>query len=143
MVREATADDVPRLVEMGARFIAETGYSAHLTASTEQMKTTAEWIIATGGMVFVFEVDGRVVGMVAVMVYPHPFSGELTGNELFWWVEPEHRGGGYRLMRAAERWCEARGAVAMQMVAPNQKVADFYARCGYVPLEQVYQRRFA
>jgi GNAT superfamily N-acetyltransferase len=141
MIREATLADLPRLVEMGVRFIAQTAYAELVQADPERMQSIAEGVLeASNGTVFVSEHDGTITGMIGVLVYPHPFSNEPTGFDLFWWVEPEARGHGVRLMRAAEAWAKARGATKMQMVAPSPRVEELYARLGYRPIEVAYQR---
>jgi GNAT superfamily N-acetyltransferase len=58
-----------------------------------------------------------------------------------WWVEPGHRGIGVRLYYALERWARARGAVALQMIAPTEAVAAIYRRLGYGAIETIYQKR--
>jgi GNAT superfamily N-acetyltransferase len=60
--------------------------------------------------------------------------------EVVWWVEPEARGDGVRLLRAAEDWAIEQGIGKMQMVAPNERVGALYERMGYLPVETSYQR---
>jgi GNAT superfamily N-acetyltransferase len=140
-IREATAADVPRLVEMGRRFRAESAYALRLADNPAQMATMAEYLIASdNGLVLVVERDGLLVGMIGVLVFPHPLSGALTAGEVVFWVEPEHRGYGVRLMRRAEQWAIARGATTMQMVSPTPEVGQFYARLGYHALEVAYEK---
>lgn len=143
MIREATLEDVPRLVAMGRRFLAETPYGEVLTESVERLTRLAEGLIANDtGIVFVFEVGDRPVGMLGAVVVEHPLSGQRMATELFWWVEPEYRrgGAGLLLMERAEAWATAAGAEALQMVAPNAQVARVYAARGYTLREQVFQR---
>ena len=143
MIREATVDDVPSLVEMGARFISETGYRNHLAInSTALADLMLKLIDATAGVIFVSEMDGKTVGMIGAHVYMHPMSWESVGAETFWWVEPEARGkgSGIRLLKKAEAWADDKGAVRMQMVAPNEKVAKVYAALGYTKIEEQYQK---
>ncbi|KKL26893.1 hypothetical protein LCGC14_2390670, partial [marine sediment metagenome] len=37
MIREATPDDIPRLVEMGRRFVSESSYKEVISENPEQM----------------------------------------------------------------------------------------------------------
>ena len=141
MIRQARHTDTVRLMEMGARFIAETSYARLVAADPSRMLSIVEGVLAaSNGAIFVSDIDGSLTGMIGVLVYPHPFSNELTGFDLFWWVEPEARGHGVRLMRAAEEWAKDRGATKMQMVAPSPRVETLYARLGYEPIEVAYQR---
>lgn len=52
---------------------------------------------------FVAENNGRLTGFIAGMVSQHPYNPKITVlSELFWWVDPEHRGSsaGARLLQA-------------------------------------------
>jgi GNAT superfamily N-acetyltransferase len=84
--------------------------------------------------------DATITGMIAMLAYDHPFSGERMAFEVVWWVEPEARGDGVRLLRAAEDWAMEQGIGKMQMVAPNERVGALYERLGYLPVETSYQR---
>lgn len=143
MIREATLADIPRLVEMGRRFISESSYKNHLGENPEQMKTLAEQIISNPkGRILVSEKDGRLTGMLALIVFPQHFSGELIAGEVFWWVDPEARKGrtGLKLMRKAEEIAVELGAEKMQMVAPTDRIGDLYKHLGYTQVESTYQR---
>jgi GNAT superfamily N-acetyltransferase len=139
MIRAATADDVPRLVEMGRRFRSETGYAKVLAENPAKMAELATQLAATGGLL-VSERNGALVGMLGYVIYPHFISGETTCNEAFWWVEPEHRGEGVKLLREAEKRAKEAGAKNMAMIAPNDRVANLYRRMGYEFVESAYQR---
>jgi GNAT superfamily N-acetyltransferase len=139
MIRAAIAADVPRLVEMGRRFRSVTGYAKILAENPEKMAELAGQLVSQGGLL-VSERSGTLVGMLGFIVYPHFISGETTGGEVFWWVEPEHRGEGVKLLREAERLARAAGAQKMQMIAPTERVATFYQRLGYEFVEASYQR---
>jgi GNAT superfamily N-acetyltransferase len=139
MIRLAVASDVPRLVEMGQRFRKESEYHRHYPDNPEQLaKLTAQLIACDGALLC--ERAGQIVGMFGYVLYPHLLSGELVAAEVCWWVEPEHRGEGIKLLREAEKLAQARGAQQMQMIAPNDKVANLYQRLGYVFVEAAYQR---
>lgn len=143
MIREATIDDVPSLVEMGKRFISETNYNRQIaTNPTALADLMMRLIHATAGVIFVSEMNGKAVGMIGAHVYMHPMSWECCGAETFWWVEPEARGkgSGIRLLKKAEQWADEKGAVRMQMVAPTEKAARVYTALGYVKLEEQYQK---
>jgi len=141
MIRPATEDDVPRLVEMGERFLTETVYRTRVPVNPQQMATTVLRLLATEtGAVFVSERDGALVGMIGLLAFTNPITGEPTISELFWWVEPEHRGCGLRLLRRAEAWGRESGAAKVHMIAPTPDVARLYERLGYEQLETTFQR---
>lgn len=140
MIRDATAADVPRIVEMGQRFLRESHYAGVLSENPAQMASTAAWLIAEDAGFVAVDERGALVGMIGALLFRHHFSGELIAGEVFWWVEPASRGGGIRLMRRAEAWARARGAQRMQMIAPDAQVGQLYARLGYDPIEVAYER---
>jgi GNAT superfamily N-acetyltransferase len=145
MIRPATMQDTTRLVEMARRFVAETAYAPLVSVSEPQLTATVDWVLSQGAL-FVATAGDALVGMIAVLpLFAHPVSGERVASELCWWVEPEHRNGSaaVRLLHAAETWAREQGAVVFQMVAPNQRVEDFYQAMGYDRVEVAYQKRVA
>jgi RimJ/RimL family protein N-acetyltransferase len=139
MIRDAQYTDLDRIVEMGRRFRKDTSYDKHLTDNPQRMMELAEKLISNQTLI-VSEREGELIGMLGFVVYPHFISGEIMAGEIFWWVEPEHRGEGIRLLREMEKRARLAGAKNMQMIAPNQKVAHFYERMGYEFVEETYQR---
>jgi len=141
-IRAATIADVPRVVDLGASFIAQTSYQTLLPVNRDQMTALVERLIGSeDAAVLVLETMDAVIGMIAMYCFAHPISGERVASEVFWWVEPAARGGGLKLLAAAEAWAEAQGAVVCQMIAPTPAVERVYHRRGYVPVERLYQRR--
>ena len=141
MIRRATPDDTGRLIEMGQRFVAETEYAGMIVVRPERLAATIAGVLAhPDGVILVSDTEGGVSGMIAMLVYDHPYSGERMAFEVVWWVDPEARGGGVRLLKAAEQWARERGSIAMQMVAPNEQVGALYRRLGYSPVETSFQR---
>jgi GNAT superfamily N-acetyltransferase len=126
---------------MGLRFIRDTGYCRHIGGDPAVVAKFLDGLIDGGGPIFVSERAGIVVGMLGLLIFTHPFSGEKVASELFWWVEPDSRGDGLELMRRAENEARARGAQRMQMIAPNEAVARIYRRKGYEYVESTYQRK--
>lgn len=139
MIRDAQTSDLARIVEMGCRFRKESSYDKYLTENPERMGQLAEQLISQKGLL-VSERQEKIIGMLGFIVYSHFISGELVAGEVFWWVEPEHRGEGIRLLREMEKRARLAGAKHMQMVAPNEKVGHFYQRLGYGFVESAYQR---
>lgn len=143
IMRPATTDDVEPLVEMGIRFISAE-FSKHFVASPAALRMTITSLVENADALFLVLEDNENIirGTIGALTYCHPFSGELVATEMFWWVDPERRGGGLKLMLAAEDWARKRGAVKMQMGAPaGRDMADFYARIGYAEVERAYQKK--
>lgn len=141
MIREATLDDVPAIVDMGLQFLRTSDYKEALGENPTQIAATVNWLIADkNGVVLVADYDCGLIGMIGLLIFTHHFSGESIAGELAWWVNPEHRGFGVRLLKAAERWAAERGAERMQMIAPSGEVGRIYERLGYTLVETAYQR---
>lgn len=140
-IRPADAQDVPRIVEMGVRFIAESEYWRLGTASVDKLTALALHLMEHGAM-FVAEQDGAVVGMVGGFFYEHPMVDATIANEAVWWVEPEARGMvGKALRETFEQWAHERQATHVVMVAPNDRVGRHYEKVGYSTLERAFLRR--
>lgn len=141
-IRAATHDDVDAMVAMGRQFLA-TEYPGRLMDNPEQLaRLTHQLIDGDSSVVLVAEREA-VIGMIACVAYAHPMSGELTAAEMFWWVDPAHRGCGLRLFRAAERWAREQGAQMFQMIAPSPEVERLYQRLGFTKIETIYHRSLA
>lgn len=128
---------------MGARFLREVYADRLDPPDPECLRTTAAWLLdgSTDRTVFVAETATGLVGMIGLFVHPHPFTGQRTATEMFWWIDPEARGPGMRLLRAAETWARRAGAATLQMVAPDPAVERFYERVGFTRVETSYTRR--
>ena len=143
IIREATPHDAARIVEMGRKFFLSGPYRAQLEDKPERFLGFTSALIANpSAKVLVAEdVNGFVVGVLAILLSPHYLSGELVGVELIWYVEPEHRGQvSLELFWAAEKLAKEMGAVRMQFTAPNEQVGAIYKRLHYTQLEVGYQR---
>lgn len=142
MIREATPDDKPRLIEMGARFIISSRYHLWLSTRPEGIAALIDRVLYHG-VIFVAERDERVIGMLALMVSPHLLTGRDFGEEVAWWVEPEHRNGsaGPRLMHHMECWAMQNRLHMVIMLAPaGSTVGDFYKKCGYQAADTAWVR---
>lgn len=158
-IRLAMEADKLRLIEMAERFLRETQYG-RLFDDKATPQTIGELItnVLTLGAIVVAEIgslrDGEggrdvgppiLIGMLAIVALPHPLTGVIYGEEICWWVEPEHRHGtiGPKMLREAEDWATRNGANSCKMVAPaGSTVGDFYERIGYTLVESAYLKRF-
>ena len=140
-VRPATLVDIPALVAMGQAFLHASHYARFYADNPAQVAQLAERLITSpGGVVFVAEKEGQVVGMLAAVVYDHFISAQRVASEVVFWVDPASRGLGLKLLRATERWARAQGALALQMISPNAEVDRLYDRLGFSPIERAFQK---
>ena len=144
MIRTATLEDIPSLVDMGMRFAQSDAYRHILRDNPAQIESMAHMLVTKDTCtMLVLEKDGHIEGMIGMICTPHFLSGDMFAGEICWWVNPDHRGDGIRLMKAAETWAKSRNALTIQMVAPNERVGRLYERLGYTQTETSYQKSCA
>lgn len=141
-LRLATPADKPRLITMAARFLLESRYGT-LFDNKATPATLGELVtnVLALGAIIVAEHETEIVGMLAIVVVPHPLTGITYADEIAWWVEPEHRHGliGPKMLREAEDWATRNGANMVKMVAPaGSSVGNFYKLMGYEAVESAY-----
>jgi GNAT superfamily N-acetyltransferase len=125
-LREATAADRPRLIEMiNAAFAVETFLDGTRT-DDERLAATME----KGTLLLAEDGDKRILASIFVET-----RGEL-GYIGMLAVDPAHQGKGLgrRMMGAAEDWFRKQGCKAVELTVVNlrSELPPFYQRLGYV-----------
>ena len=149
-VRDAVQADVPIIALLGACFYDEAGWADVAAWDDASIRRTLESMIANpDAIVLVLERKGVICGMAGGLVHPLYFNhAHRTGQELFWYVEPDVRFGvGRDLLNALEQRAYDLGAeswamVALDKVRPNATGA-LYRRRGYRASEHTYIKRLA
>ncbi len=134
---------------MGAQFFKASGFDRWFSFNKRCFsKVAADFMACDQAVVLVGDGQIGAVGMAAAMAYPMWFnSGHLTAQELFWWVEPEFRGGtmGAELRRGLEDWAKCMGCLTMEMGLieglRSEALAEVYERAGYAPKERIFCKR--
>lgn len=142
VIRPAEHADIPNLIRMGQEFAASDDYRGKVRIDPDYVTVFVTRLIENPeGCVLVAQLGSELIGMMGLLIVPHPFSGDWVAAELFWWVKPEARGGsaGYRMLKQAQGWATERGAKRLVMVAPNKRLERFYRRLGYDRLESSWQ----
>lgn len=145
-VRQATQADVPRIVEMSAKFYETTSYAGWARFNPDTVRDLASNLAENHVMLVAEEDDNKLVGMVGLFVAPFMFNADVTAAyEVVWWVDPDEqgKGAGRALLAAIEPACLAKGCKAVQMVhlasSPPQAAA-IYERMGYRHTESSYTK---
>lgn len=146
IVRRATESDLGFILRMGRDFFEVSGYRSVLEFDAGSFVRTVRRIMRSGRGVVLIGETTRPVGMAAGVLYPSYMNrAHLTGQELFWWVDPAARGDGRDLLAALEGWARRNGARSFTMGALAAQrpaaVGSLYARSGYRPMENLYVRR--
>lgn len=145
MIRLASKADVPVIARLGTLFFVEAGWSDVAEWDHDSIMRTLEHMVASDdGILLVAETDGKIIGMAGGLVFPLYFNhAHKSGQELFWWIAPEHRGGvGARMLDRLEQEARDRGAKSWAMIAlakvRPESVGKLYERRGYRASERSY-----
>lgn len=130
MIRKATLEDMPLLLEMGRKFhnAAELPFEYDPEASGAAIGGMIE-----GGGVFVSE-RGAIGGILG-QAWSNP--AHVFACELFWWSEDGH---GVGLLKAFEEWAREMCASEVRMTSLHHlaKAGKILERLGYTPTEVSY-----
>ncbi len=132
LVREAVEADIPRMVAMGRRLFERSGWPSWVSCDDASMEATLR------GMM---EADTAAVligehGFAGVMVTPAYFNHAiLTGQKVWWWLEPGCLTERRDLWAAMEGWARSKGAAIFftscaEGLAPKA-ISRLYERAGY------------
>ncbi len=149
MIRPATLDDIPEIARLGERFHAQAQWADIFDYSIEDCAASLSAFIPQDIFIcLVAEDQGSIVGMCAGIICPVYFNhGHLSGEEMFWWVDPERasQGIGVRLLVALENEAKARGCQSWQMKSiarlNGERMGRLYERRGYRASENSYIKR--
>lgn len=140
MIREITKDDKQQVLRLAELFFKErlerTGctFCSETAAAHFDQLVMADGILALGA-----EKEGVLVGMIAGIASSMIFAKELVMQEIVWYVEPEQRKCGLRLLREFEKRASARGVSFIMMVGMSgDPVLDVYPRLGYFELHKTF-----
>lgn len=145
MIRPTIEADIPALFDCAVRFLAEKYDETAEFESFEAM--VRQLMVPESGRCYTVEQGGKVVGAAGVLFYPcwHD-SRKRDAQEIFWWINPENRGGrdAIRLIDAIERDAEAAGVNRLMLAhtADDDKVGHYYAKRGFAKMETTYARSF-
>jgi len=162
ILRPASLEELPAVVTLAQHFLAATAYGPLLRAKPEIIHQTATLLVSGHGVILVAEAEvshihhsflegecpytsKQLVAFLAVYAGPHPFSGELVGDELGWWIEPGARGGrlAHKMLGWIERWGRQNGLSVLKLVAPaGSNLGKHYEQRGYTFVESAYQITF-
>lgn len=144
MIRPAQLSDVSTIVEIGAVLHCTSAYR-DISYNRVKVASLMESLINGGGVVFVAERDGLVVGGIAGGVTAHWFSDELVGYEYSFFILPEARHGliATKLLLAMKSWCKAQGAKTLRIGITTginvEGTARFYRHMGFMDAGNLFQ----
>lgn len=146
-IRFAAPNDVPGLVELGARVHAMTRYCGRPYNPQRVSGALTDIIVRGQGRYALFVAENgeaRVVGGLLGVIERQLFSDHWTASVMHLDVLPEARMGGWgvRLLRAFERWANNRHAVEIAFGVTSgaqlEPIARFAGRMGYAKVGENY-----
>lgn len=137
MIRAATLEDMPRVLELGAEFLAIGPY-AWVPLDLAAFEAFAGQMIEHGA---IFLADDGIIGGC---LYPFYFNPSVVmAAELFWYSPTNGRA----LRTAFEDWAKEKGCVAITCSGlANEREATIrrlYGRAGYEATEVAFVKRIA
>jgi ribosomal protein S18 acetylase RimI-like enzyme len=138
IIRETTPEDAENLRELRLFALQDTPYAFGMDYETQIKMSAEEWqarcIPTPTNVIFVWEVDGRLLGMARVGSDGRPKTGHI-GMITGVFVHPEARGQGVgkRLIRACLEWAKAQdlARVTLSVAAVNTAAIRVYMACGF------------
>lgn len=136
MIRTARESDVDDLLAMGRAMYSESPRYSDLPFSETKARALIANLLPTGG-IFVAEINGMVVGMLAGYCVEHFFGPGKYAGDLVVYVLPDFRGSScaVRLVRALEQWAEEQGAkeilLGVSTEVETERTTTLYKHLGY------------
>lgn len=91
--------------------------------------------------------DNKIVGALGYLFYPDPNTGDKYASEFFWYVLPEFRKNGLKLLEKFEWDCAVSGVKRITMMflhnSMPEKLKKLYELRGYTLLESHYIKELA
>lgn len=144
LVRKATHEDVPRLVQLGVAMHAESRYSAFQINTEKGAQFFHAMIDDPNAIVLV---DGEpLCAMFVGYVQPFWWGDELESFDIILYVLPERRGGAYaaRLVTTYAKEAQKRGVSDMKIGQTtgldSERTGLFFQRMGFAPIGSSFAR---
>lgn len=145
MIRPATVEDIPRLLEMGEAFHAESGWVRFAAYDADSWEGTLHTLVEQEiGRILVWD-NGGVRGFICGYIMPLYFNRSVTvAHELLWWVEPEHRtGAGAALLSAFHRGADLGCQTVSETTPRHEAVGRSLKMKGWTPTERVFMKELS
>lgn len=146
IVRSMEPHDVPFVIEFGRQWWRETYLGKRVQYDRMSVRDVIERS-REEGLSIVAEHDFAMTGFVCGLKGPCLVNDRVTiGNEIFWWVHPDHRGAGVgrQLLSAIESAARTAGCTywsMMSMQSHDPERADaIYTHAGYEWTERTYTK---
>lgn len=141
MIKEVTKEELPVAAEAGKRFFVESSIPGKLVSDVF-VKNWSFFLDNGMGKIFGVYENEAMVGAIGGIIAPDLNDGEICATEAFWFVTPENRGSGIKLLLHFIKYAEEIGCVRLNMVhlfnEHADKLSKLYKKKGFSPVEVHY-----
>ena len=141
---------VHKMADLGFSDGVATALGKELNRSFNRDHFEAVWgnLLETGvGGMWKWETEGELTGIIAGMIHPDLFDGELIATEVVWYVSPVARSSraAFDLWHEVRMWAQARSAVRIYAgaAATNPRLGQMFIKRGMVEMETYYTKDIA
>ena len=91
--------------------------------------------------------EGKIVGMMGLIFFKSPIGLQWFANEHYWYILPEYRGNGMKLIKQAREWAKKNKCshlilnASMMASDVHNKVCSIYEKIGMKKFETNYIER--
>ena len=147
MIRLLHHDETSLLIESAESFFKEGDLPGGLDVEVFCANWTRLIKNGTGAVLACFDDNDKLIGSLGAVLAPHLCSAKLAAVECFWYVLPEYRGHGLKLLLEFEKWAIGKGAKLLSMIHMNnlqpESLGKLYDRMGYRAIETNYLKEVA
>lgn len=150
-IRLGKKEDFEEIYRMGKAFMETSDLIKSIGWERQSVKKLVDLFVENqSALGLVAEEDGKLVGMLGLLIAPHLFNNNvLVAEEIAWWVEPEYRKKiGFQMLDLVEKILEKRGIKHFGMkFLSNENLSPeimerMYARRGYKKTETIMTKGF-
>lgn len=148
-VREATAADIPALVELGRAMHAESPALRHAPYDEGKVSFALSQALASAVIYLHEDAEAKLDGAFVGIVVERWFSRAKVAGDLALFVSPDRRGGliAYRLLNAYVEWCQKNGfaprdvQLGITTGVLLESTARLYEGLGFERIGNIFQLR--
>lgn len=149
-IRPMTARDIEPMIAMGKTMWKEGAYS-YLTFSEEKCRKLGNFMLANPDKMagWVADDDGKIIGMMLVVLNKFYFCDDVICNDLLLFVDPKHRKKllvPIKLIQKATQWAKDNGAKEFcpgsSVAIASDKVAKLYKFMKFETVGHLFKKRF-
>lgn len=147
-IRLAKTKDWPMVARMAEEFYEFSPYASVIPFHKDSAKELFHDLVEGTGAIVLATLDEKAVGMIGFLCAPFPINKNIImGTEMFWWVDPEHRGSivAKELVVTAEEVAKimygASHFTMSKLSNSPKRLGAFYKILGYEEQDVSYMKR--